>query len=389
MPLQLYAPGTRKNKKYWIARGRENGRRVEYSTQATTKAAAQAWLRQHEQELAAAPQGAVPPPPPSLPAPIRLDPTIAATALDPGAKTMRDAVLAYAEYRDLDLDNPRAYRQGGRMEIRRLKRLIAELGAKPVAAVVRHDLVQVANKHFPSAAAATRNRDVIVPGRAVLHYAAEQQWRSHTAIAAFEEPKPVTRAVSIDAETKLLAATPAGKRRLLVLWLFRQGTRITETLNMRWRDGSSGIGIDLDERVVRLRVKGGRLKTYALADEIVAELEQIPAGERTGKLFGWGSRQNVYRWLKPLAAAQGVHFTPHQARHTVGTRLNAMGAGLRTIMDVLGHDDVKSSLRYQSAGIEVSRAAINGLSTTSPQEPAPGLNRGPMTAAAATDDAAA
>ena len=37
--------------------------------------------------------------------------------------------------------------------------------------------------------------------------------------------------------------------------------------------------------------------------------------------------------------------------------INAQGASLRTIMDRLGHADVKSSLRYQAGDIEVVREA--------------------------------
>lgn len=37
--------------------------------------------------------------------------------------------------------------------------------------------------------------------------------------------------------------------------------------------------------------------------------------------------------------------------------LNAQGASLRTIMERLGHADVKSSLRYQAGDIEVVRMA--------------------------------
>jgi hypothetical protein len=39
------------------------------------------------------------------------------------------------------------------------------------------------------------------------------------------------------------------------------------------------------------------------------------------------------------------------ARHTAGTQLNAQGASLRTIMERLGHSDVKSSLRYQAGDV--------------------------------------
>ncbi len=39
------------------------------------------------------------------------------------------------------------------------------------------------------------------------------------------------------------------------------------------------------------------------------------------------------------------------------TMRGAQGASLRTIMDRLGHTDVKSSLRYQAGDIEVVREA--------------------------------
>jgi integrase len=58
-----------------------------------------------------------------------------------------------------------------------------------------------------------------------------------------------------------------------------------------------------------------------------------------------------------LAQQAGVYFTPHMGRHSVGTWLNEAGAGLKTIMQKLGHSDPKLSLRYQDADVEVVRAA--------------------------------
>jgi hypothetical protein len=57
--------------------------------------------------------------------------------------------------------------------------------------------------------------------------------------------------------------------------------------------------------------------------------------------------------------SSAFHFTAHMARHSLGTWLNEDGAGLRTIMEALGHADVHSSIRYQSADVEIVRAAIN------------------------------
>ena len=57
----------------------------------------------------------------------------------------------------------------------------------------------------------------------------------------------------------------------------------------------------------------------------------------------------------------GIEFTPHMARHSLGTWLNASGAGLKTIMAALGHKDAKSSIRYQAADVDTVRAASGQL----------------------------
>ena len=103
--------------------------------------------------------------------------------------------------------------------------------------------------------------------------------------------------------------------------------------------------------------KGPRWCTFPLHDEVLERLKSVPDEERRGRVFPWGDRHNVYRWLRPLVRELRVTFTPHMARHALGTGLNAQGAGLRTIMGALGHDDVRSSIRYQAAEIEVIRAA--------------------------------
>ena len=44
------------------------------------------------------------------------------------------------------------------------------------------------------------------------------------------------------------------------------------------------------------------------------------------------------------------------ARHSLGTWYAAAGASLRATMERLGHEDAKSSLRYQAGDISVIRA---------------------------------
>ncbi len=272
--------------------------------------------------------------------------------------TFARAADAYLEFKDRAARHP---------DIRRLRRLKRALGhAKLVRDVVHADLVAAAKALKPDGTPATRNREVIGPAAAVLHYAAENGWRGWLRIKRFKEPRPATRAAAPEVPTLLLANLPAPKhrdagllwhRRLLVLWLFRQGDRVSDPLRVEWPQ------IDLEARNVTLRIgKGDRWRIVPLDDQVWECLANAPAEvERDGPLFPWETRSGVYAWLRPLVRRLGIAFTPHMARHSLGKALNDAGEGLRTIMDTLGHADAKSSMRYQAGDIEVVRAAKRKL----------------------------
>ena len=146
----------------------------------------------------------------------------------------------------------------------------------------------------------------------------------------------------------------------MLVWLFRMGTRISDTLQVRWD------AIDLQRQTVRLRIgKADNWTELPLHPELVELLAAIPHAERAdnpgGRLFPWTQKSGVYRWLRPLVREMGVAFTPHMARHSLGTWLNEGGAGLRTIMGALHHRDPQSSIRYQMADVEIIRAATAQL----------------------------
>jgi integrase len=191
----------------------------------------------------------------------------------------------------------------------------------------------------------------------VLHYAAENGMCAWLRVKLFKEARPKTRAVSRDIAGELVAAAPEGRHRLLLVWLFRMGTRITDTLRVNWD------GIDLQRQTVGLRIgKDDNWTELPLHPELIELLAAIPEAERDGRLWpNWTQKTAVYRWLRPLAAELEISFTPHMARHSLGTWLNESGAGLKTIMGALHHRDPKSSLRYQMADVEIIRAATARL----------------------------
>jgi integrase len=333
MPFVLYAPGTRKNNPYWIALINIDGRQRERSLGTKSKREAQQVAALLEGEMTA--QAA------NNRLPKRGE-----------AVSFAQAARLYAQFRQIDLDNPAAARGQTRVEIRAINRLVAELGKQEIAGLGQADLVAAAERLLPGRAPATKNRWVVKPGAAILHYAAEQKLCGWERVRKLKETRPQTRAVSRDGAAELVAAAPDGPRRLLLVWLFRHGTRISDTLSVRWDN------IDLARQTVSLRIhKVNEWTELPLHAEVVERLAAVPEGERAGRLFPWTQKSGVYRWLRPLARGLGIAFTPHMARHSVGTWLNAEGAGLRTIMSALHHADPQSSVRYQAGDVEVVRAA--------------------------------
>jgi len=330
MPLKLYAPGSRKGNPYWLVRGTIDGRSLEVSTKTRDKAAARRFAHELDREYRAR----------RVPRP--------GEAID------------FARAADLYLD----YRDPAKADRRRVDRLKLALGRKAIGDIRQVDLVDAANLLCANRTAATKNREVLRPASAILHYAAASGLVAPFKVKLFREPRPKTRALSFEAAAALVAAAQTPMRRLFLLWLFRQGTRLGDTLRVEWPN------IDLARQVVKLRIGKRDLWTEkALQPEVFEALANLPERQRrqTGRLFSWGDKSNVYRWLRPLTRKLGIAFTPHMARHSLATWLNAQGEGLRTIMAALDHADPRSSIRYQAADIEIVRAAVARLPAFAPE----------------------
>lgn len=336
MPLELVAPGKRKGNAYYIVRGSIDGRRIEVSTKTTDETAARIFKNNLENHL--------------------LEDRIPAAREDVSFRRTAELYFAFKKLKRAD-----------EARIQRLVDHIDPKGMKPVSKVVQADLVAAANVLYPTAKPETKNRWAIKPGAAIIHYAADNKWCGWERVKKFQEGPVLTRASSdATAETILSAlrakeaATPETnkrvktlerKKQLLILWLFRHWNRISDILRVDWED------LDLQSGLYRMYIGKKRvIREKPIDEEVLAMLDNEPV--KSGRLFPWVNKQNVYRWLRPLTKEVGVKFTPHMARHYGGKLLNRNGEGLKTIMGALDHSDAKSSLRYQDADQDIVREAM-------------------------------
>lgn len=141
----------------------------------------------------------------------------------------------------------------------------------------------------------------------------------------------------------------------LILLAFRHGFRISELLNLNFRD------LDLDEgRIYIRRLKNGLSTIHPLMkDELQAlrkwkeervawkadsEPERVFISRRGSRL----SRQQAWRIISQAGEKAGtvIGTYPHMLRHACGYELAERGTDTRLIQDYLGHRNIRHTVRY-------------------------------------------
>lgn len=304
MGYKLLPPGTRRNNTSYIVRGSVGGIRFEERSGKTTREDADRWAVNYIAGLTSGgPTG------PVL--------TFAGAA---------DAYIALKRPRKDDDKN-----------IRLISRF---LGDKPLRDIVGADLVAAAHALKPHVKDVTKNRAIITPGSAVLHYAAEQGWCSYGRHRRLKASRRSSRRPASEETMRLLLANTTGHKHLLLAWLYETGVRITDTLRLH--------DSDLDLQRNRVRVRSSKTDDHGdigISPELVAMLATTPRC-MAGRVFPWRDRHGVYRWLRKLTKRLGVTYTPHLSRHALATDLRALGWDMRAIAERGIWRDERSAGRY-------------------------------------------
>ncbi|MCW5700406.1 MAG: site-specific integrase [Rhodospirillales bacterium] len=276
-------------------------------------------------------------------------------------RTFRELAERYSAVRRISL-----------FEQRHVDRLVAarlaSLGHGPLGDVLIEELTpalaqEAAGVLYGRRTEKTMNRAAIAPFSAIVHFGADNHWCSWMRIKGFRTvDRRTPRLAEGDAE-RLLAAAAAARpkkcdrykadhpyRHIFLLFLFRQGWRITESLRLTWSQ------VDLvASRFRNVCVDKGKAVKAAIVmhPDVYEALAGLPEGEperalreRRGRVFPWFDRGNVYRWLVPFCNDFGIHFRPHMARVEFASQLSEAGQTDTKIMNVCTWTDTRSISRY-------------------------------------------
>lgn len=214
--------------------------------------------------------------------------------------------------------------------------IIKHFKGRLVGSITGAELRSMANTIYPGRAPATKNRQGIVPARAVIMYAHHLGWCGSISVEQFKVPKsrkhkPVRR----DWLDKFMAESD--RRKLphlsaLVLFMHQTGTRVSEAIRI------TGADVNLGKRMVLLgRTKTDEDATRYLTSELVARISGLGAKE-SQRVFGYTDPKSVNRVMRRVCTDAGIELrSTHSAgRHSFATNALAAGAPIKDTMDAGG-----------------------------------------------------
>lgn len=246
---------------------------------------------------------------------------------DEAVRTFEEAAVVYL-------------RQGG--EGRFLPRILHHFKGRVVGNINPGDVREAAMHLYPKASSATRNRQAIIPTRAVINAAAEMGWCSHIRVKLFPVPKsrkhmPVDRSW-LDAFMAQADRDGLPHLSALVLFMNQTAARRSEAVNLL------GAHVDLEQRIAVLaKTKTEEWSVRHLTAELALRIGALGLQDDQ-PVFRYTTAPAVNRRMQSVCKRADIPYrSTHSAgRHSFGT--NAMklpGTRIRQAMDAGGWKSAK------------------------------------------------
>ena len=168
-------------------------------------------------------------------------------------------------------------------------------------------------------------------------------------ITRAKEYKTLPEVLSRNEISRILSCLPNLKHHCMISLIYSAGLRRSELLNLTPKD------IISERMLVRIMGKGKKCRYSLLSEKVLNELrtyykEYRPKkwlfeGDTSGEQY---SASALVKILKEAAEHAGIKHRVHvhMLRHSFATHLQEQGTDLRTIQELLGHNDIKTTSIY-------------------------------------------
>lgn len=197
--------------------------------------------------------------------------------------------------------------------------LLKHFGKTLVASISGPEVRKAAKILYPKGSAATLNRQVVTPVRAVINHAADARLAQPITIKRFKEERqqrPAGSAEWIDAFRKAAMEKDMPETAAIARFLFETGARVSEACRLTWDD------VDLQHGVAYLRKTKTEPRKVFLTRGMVADLANI-RGMHVRLVFAAANRSTVQKRVDRVITAAGLQrLTSHEfGRHGFATEM--------------------------------------------------------------------
>ncbi len=186
----------------------------------------------------------------------------------------------------------------------------------------------------------------------------------------FEEPKGKIKPLT-DKEALRLIQKAAPHLKPILIVLLSTGMRKTEALKLKWAyegwdsDGDNRNSIvDLKQRIIfipGLLAKNHKDREIPLDPELLELFEGLHKKSTSELVFNFKEiRRSFQSAIKKAKIKRAVRI--HDLRHTCASRMIAAGVDVVSVCEILGHSDLKITLRYCHSSLNTKRGAVGKLS---------------------------
>jgi integrase/recombinase XerD len=149
---------------------------------------------------------------------------------------------------------------------------------------------------------------------------------------------------------RLLECLHQPNHRVILLLMYATGLRVAEVSHLRVQD--------IDSQRMMLHIRQGKMRRDRMVPLSPVLLDILRSYWRTARPVTWlfpgeqGSPfihpRTICRAFQRAARRAGLskHITAHTIRHTYATHLLEAGTDIRTIQDLLGHRQLRTTTRY-------------------------------------------
>ncbi|MCP4474010.1 MAG: tyrosine-type recombinase/integrase [Gammaproteobacteria bacterium] len=184
-------------------------------------------------------------------------------------------------------------------------------------------------------------------------YRIYQKTESRVILPSIPRQKKLPTVLNQQEVKQLLVAPKLLKHRLILSLLYGCGLRNAELCKLKITD------CDLERKMLHVREgKGGKDRYVPLGEMLVRGIQRYLSAEYPVEyLFNGKSRTGEYIALTPRGVQWATRearrlsrikkqVTAHALRHSYATHLLEMGTDIITLKDLLGHEDIKTTLLY-------------------------------------------